>query len=57
MYDFGEAQPAKAAPSSEHWKLAPAAELKLKLGLAELLGFVGDAVMLAVGALVTMFHV
>jgi hypothetical protein len=38
-------------------KLAPASELKLKLGLALLLGFVGDAVIDAVGAAVSTVQV
>ena len=46
-------QPAKGPPSIEHWKLAPASELKLKLGLAELLGFVGEPLMFAAGATVS----
>jgi hypothetical protein len=43
--------------SSAHWKVAPASELKLKLGLDELLGFAGLAVMLALGAAVSIVHV
>ena len=38
-------------------KLAPASELKLKLGLDEVLGFVGLAVIVAVGAVVSIVQV
>jgi hypothetical protein len=54
---FGDEQDAKAPASSAHWKLAPASELKLKLGLTLFDGLLGDAVMLAVGAVVSTVHV
>ena len=44
-------------PSRAHWNVAPASEVNEKLGLEELDGFVGDAVMLAVGAAVSIVHV
>ena len=50
-------QAPNAAPSTAHWKVAPASELKLKLGVALLDGFVGEALMVAVGAVVSTVHV
>jgi hypothetical protein len=43
--------------SSAHVKVAPASEVKLKLAVAELLGLVGDALIVAVGAVVSIVHV
>ena len=48
---------AKAAPSSEHWNVAPASEVKEKLGAELLLGFVGDAVIEALGAVESIVQV
>jgi hypothetical protein len=56
VYAFGELQALKA-PSNAHWNVAPASEEKEKLGLALLLGFVGDAVIEAAGATVSINHV
>jgi hypothetical protein len=56
-YAFGLVQLAKAPPSSEQVKVAPASDVKLKLGAAELLGFVGDAEIVAVGATVSIVQV
>jgi len=53
----GLEQLVKVGVSSAHVKVAPASELKLKLGADELLGFVGDAVMLAAGATVSTVQV
>jgi Na+/proline symporter len=57
VYARGEVQAANAAPSSEHWKVAPASEVNEKLGALELLGFVGCAVIVTVGAVESIDHV
>src|SRR3989442_1300322 len=57
VYAFGEEQLANAAPSSAQMKVAPASDEKLKLGAFELLGFVGEAVIEAVGATVSIVQV
>jgi hypothetical protein len=53
----GLVQAAKAAPSSAHWKVAPASLVKLKLAALLLLGSVGEAVIVAVGPAVAIVHV
>jgi hypothetical protein len=50
---MGEVQAVKLL-SSVHWRVAPASLVKLNDGLELLLGLVGDAVMLAVGAVVSI---
>jgi hypothetical protein len=45
------------AASSAQVKVAPASDVKLKLAAALLLGFVGDAEIVAVGATVSIVHV
>jgi hypothetical protein len=57
VYAFGLEQLANAPPSIAHWKVAPASELKLKVALALLLGFVGAAEIVVVGATVSIVHV
>ena len=48
---LGLVQAANAAPSSAHWKVAPASAVKEKVGAAEFDGFVGVDVRLgAAGA-------
>jgi hypothetical protein len=51
-------QPVKAAPSSAHWKLEPVSvEVKLKLALVLVLGFVGEALIDVSGAVVSTLTV
>jgi 2C-methyl-D-erythritol 2,4-cyclodiphosphate synthase len=57
LYVFGLAQLANAPPSIAHWKVAPASEVKLKLAFALLLGFVGEELIVAVGACVSIVQV
>jgi hypothetical protein len=57
LYAFGLAQLANAPPSIAHWKVAPASEVKLKLAFALLLGFVGEELIVAVGACVSIVQV
>ena len=54
---MGEAQVVKVVVSSAHWNVAPASLVNEKDGLALLLGFVGDALIVAVGATVSIVHV
>jgi hypothetical protein len=50
-------QAAKAPPSSWHWKLEPGSfELKPKLGALSLLGSEGEAVMVAIGGVVSTLN-
>ena len=48
---------AKAPVSSAHWKVVPVSLVKLKPGAELLLGLLGEAVMLAVGAAVSIVQV
>ena len=58
LYVCGLVQAAKAAPSSEHWKLEPVSvELKLKLGPVELDGLDGVDVIVVSGAVSSIVHV
>jgi len=43
--------------SSEHWNVTPVSLVKLKLAMLELLGFVGLAKIVTVGAVVSIVHV
>jgi hypothetical protein len=47
----------KVAVSSAQVKVAPASEVNEKLAAVELLGFVGEELIVAVGATVSMIHV
>ena len=53
---MGELHGVKAL-SSAHWKVAPASLVKEKDGLESLLGLLGDAVMVALGAAVSIVQV
>jgi hypothetical protein len=58
VYACGLVQLAKAAPSSEHWKvLGVSDELNVKLALALVLGFAGLDVMFVSGAIESTTHV
>jgi hypothetical protein len=58
VYGLGLVQPANAAPSRLHWNVEPVSlDEKLKLGLVELLGFAGLAVIVVSGGVVSIVHV
>ena len=58
LYCAGEEQAANAPPSSLHWKVEPVSlDVKLKLGVVELEGFEGLAVMVVFGAVRSIVHV
>jgi hypothetical protein len=57
VYVFGDAQAANAAPSSAHWKFAPASELKVNVASTSLVGSPGEVRIVAVGAPVSTVHV
>ena len=58
VYDLGEVQLAKAAPSRLHWNVEPVSvEVKERDALVELAGLDGDAVIVVFGAVVSTVHV
>jgi hypothetical protein len=55
LYACGLVQAVKVAPSSEHWKLEPASvEVNEKLALVDVVGFVGFAVIVVSGGVVSV---